>query len=88
MMPKAVKVTGGYSAATVAEAATERDNLAVIIERRGFLPGDFVVGGKSKLIEFWARGSETAVRALRDTLSGRGFTHPGFWTRVSDTPEG
>lgn len=82
-MPQAVQVTGGYTAATVAEATAERDNLAIIIERRGFLPDDFTVGGKSKSIEFTARGSEEHVRGLRDTLSGRAFTHPGFWTRVA-----
>lgn len=88
MMPKAAKLTGGYNASTVAEATRERDVLAVILERRGFLPDDFLVGGKSKAVDFTVRGEGAAIQSLRDSLAGRAFAFPGFWTQVSDTPEG
>lgn len=85
MMTDAVRLTGGFTAATVADGATERDTLAVLMQRAGIDTDAIQVGGKSKLVEFSAAGSESAIRRLRDMLSGRAFMYPGLWTRVESS---
>lgn len=82
MMADAVRLTGGFTAATVADGAAERDTLVVLMQRAGIDMDAIHVGGKSKLVEFSAAGSESAIRRLRDMLSGRAFMYPGLWTRV------
>lgn len=82
MMADAVCLTGGFTAATVADGAAERDTLVVLMQRAGIDMDAIHVGGKSKLVEFSAAGSESAIRRLRDMLSGRAFMYPGLWTRV------
>lgn len=81
-MTDAVHLTGGFTAATVADGAAERDTLAVLMQRAGIDMDEIHVGGKSKLVEFSASGSEGAIRRLRDMLTGRAFMYPGLWTRV------
>lgn len=81
-MTDAVRLAGGFTAATVADSATERDTLAVLMQRAGIDMDAIQVGGKSKVVEFSATGSEDAIRRLREMLSGRAFMYPGLWTRV------
>lgn len=85
MMADVVRLTGGFTAATVADSAAERDTLAVLMQRAGIDTDNIQVGGKSKLVEFSAAGSESAIRRLRDMLSGRAFMYPGLWTRVESS---
>lgn len=85
MMADAVRLTGGFTAATVSDGAAERDVLAVLMQRAGIDTDNIQVGGKSKLVEFSAAGSESAIRRLRDMLSGRAFIYPGLWTRVESS---
>lgn len=81
-MTDPVRLTGAFTATSVADATSERDTLSVLMQRAGVQADDIHVSGKSKLVEFTAAGSEGVIRRLREMLSGRAFMYPGLWTRV------
>ncbi len=82
MMTNPVRLTGAYTASTVADATIERDIMGVLIQRAGIDTDSIQVGGKSKVVEFSATGELGAIDELRRLLSGRAFLFPGLWTRV------
>jgi hypothetical protein len=82
MMPDPTRVTGAFTAATVADASAERDVVEMLMQRAGFDVDSFQVTGKGKLVEFSAVGDDAPVQRIREMLSGRAFRYPGLWTRV------